>query len=248
MKKVKRRTYSGAVLEQEVFWINDNVKNLDAAEPKPPILSPEEKAAYNAKQSLKRFVRNVNMNFTPDDYYVTLTLDNNNLIDTFDEAKKIRESYIRSLQRIYPKAKLVFVMGRGKRNKRIHFHTIIANVPRRAISRRWIWGNITNIEHLREHNYYNLIDHGADYTALAVYLFDHWTPDQGKGKRWRQTMNLQQPQKEKPTVPKRTYSAERPPVTPKGYKLVEARSTDYGYTYFKYVRIPPKPTLFKKCC
>lgn len=247
MPRCKRRTFSGVVLEQEVFWVGENAKNLRDIEPKPPIRSEAEKAAYNEKQSLKRFIRNINSNFTPDDYYVTLTLDNEHLIDTFPEAKRIRESYIRSLQRLFPGATLVTMMGRGKRSKRIHFHMLISGVPRKVISEKWVWGRIKNIEHLREQNYYERIDHGADYTGLAIYLFDHWTPEQGKGKRWRQTLNLQRPDREKPTIPKRTYSANHPPITPKGYRLVETRSTDYGYLYFKYVKIVGKPAAKRKC-
>lgn len=247
MPLCKRRTYSGVVLEQEVFWVGANAKNLRNIEPKPPGRSEAEKALYNERQSMKRFIRNLNSNFTPDDYYVTLTLDNDHLVDMFPEAKTIRESYIRSLRRLFPDVVLVMVMGRGKRTKRIHYHMLISGVPRRVISEKWVWGRIKNIEHLREHNYYNRIDHGADYTGLAIYLFDHWTPEQGKGKRWRQTINLRQPAKEKPTIPKRIYSTSRPPITPKGYQLVEARSTEYGYLYFKYVKIVGKPTAKRKC-
>lgn len=243
----KRRTMSGVVLEQEIFFVGANAKHLGNKEPRPPDRSEAEKAAYNEKQAQRRFIRNLNHNFTPDSYYVTLTLDEEHLVDTFPEAIKIREKYIRSLQRILPDIVLMAVMGRGKRSKRIHFHMVVSGATRKALSDKWIWGRIKNIEHLREHNFYNRLDHGADYTALAIYLFDHWTPEQGKGKRWRQTKNLQQPVKEKPTIPKRTYSESRPPITPKGYHLVETRSTEYGYLYFKYVRIVGNTTTKRNC-
>lgn len=247
MQRYKRRTFTGVVLEQEVFYAPDNVHNLRSYDPEPRGRSPAEREEFNSKQSLKRFVRNVNNNFTPDDYYTTHTLDDDHLVDTFAEAKKILSAYIRSLQRTFPKVRLIAVMGRGKRTNRIHFHFIISGATRKAISQKWTWGRIKNIEHLREHNYYNRIDHGADYTGLAVYLFDHWTPEQGKGKRWRQTINLERPKPERPTPIKRAYSEQRPPAAPKGYKLVEARSTTYGYQYFKYIKIPEKPASKRRC-
>ncbi len=103
----------------------------------------------------------------------------------------------------------------------------------------WIYGSIVRIDHLREHNYYDGIDHGQDYTGLANYLFDHWTPEQG-GHRWKQTRNARKPERETPTVAKRVYTESKPPRPPKGYILVETKSTKYGYLYFKYVLEPPK--------
>jgi hypothetical protein len=49
-------------------------------------------------------------------------------------------------------------------------------------------------------------------------------------------------QEEKPTEVRVTggYSEKRPPIAPKGYKLVETKTTKYGYLYFKYVAIPEK--------
>ena len=38
----------------------------------------------------------------------------------------------------------------------------------------------------------------------------------------------------------RVYTESKPPRPPKGYILVETKSTKYGYLYFKYVLEPPK--------
>ena len=100
------------------------------------------------------------------------------------------------------------------------------------------------IEQLREHNYYNNVDHGQDFTGLANYLFDHWTEDQG-GHRWKGTKNLRKPQKDEVQEAKRNYSEDHPPITPKGYMLVETKATKYGYLYFKYIKIPPKKSRKK---
>ena len=118
-------------------------------------------------------------------------------------------------------------------------HMLSEGVPEELIRRQWYLGSVVRIEHLKGHNYYDGVDHGQDYTGLANYLFDHWTPEQG-GHRWKPTKNLRQPERENPKEIKRQYSEQKPPRAPKGYVLVESKATRYGYLYFKYVRIPPK--------
>ena len=118
-------------------------------------------------------------------------------------------------------------------------------IPEEFIKQKWEFGNILRIENLREHNFYDGVDHGQDYTGLANYLFDHWTPEQG-GHRWKQTRNASKPDRETPTLAKRIYTESKPPIAPKGYILVETRSTKYGYLYFKYVKEPPKRSRRKK--
>ena len=112
-------------------------------------------------------------------------------------------------------------------------------ITQEYIKKQWIYGSVVRIDHLRAHNFYNGVDHGQDYTGLADYLFDHWEPEQGSH-RWKQTRNARQPEKEDATIALRAYSENRPPKAPKGYKLVETRTTQYGYLYFKYVMIPDR--------
>ena len=120
----------------------------------------------------------------------------------------------------------------------------VSITPEELIRQKWYLGSVVRIEHLKEHCYYDGVDHGQDYTGLANYLFDHWTPEQG-GHRWKGTKNLSQPERENPKEIKRQYSEQKPPRAPKGYVLVESKATRYGYLYFKYVRIPPKRTRKK---
>lgn len=219
MPLCKRVTCSGVVLEQEVFHIAPNTQNLRQAEPKPLILrTDEEREEYNRKQSLKRFVRLVNANFSPTAYYVTLTYDNEHLAPDFAAAKRDLDNYIRRMQYAFPAMTAVAVMGRGKRGGRIHFHLIVSGATKRALAAKWTRGKVKRIEPLRAHNFYNGIDHGADYTGLAAYLFDHWSEEQG-GKRWKQTKTIGQPVKTRIRQVKREYSKEKPPQTPQGYML-----------------------------
>ena len=241
MPLFKRKTTSGVVLEQEIFDIAPQTKRLKAAEAKPPPeMTQEERQEYNDAQALRRFIRNVNTNFNPQSFYVTLTFSDDFLPDTFAEARQALNNYIRRLQYAAPALRAVAVMGRGDRNGRIHLHLIVSGVDEATITDRWRMGDVRRVEPLREHNIYNGKDHGADYTGLATYLFKHWTPEQGAGKRWRQTKNLDPPAKQKPQRIHRRYSEKKPPRAPKGYFLAEAKTTKYGYQYYKYVLFPPK--------
>lgn len=248
----KRRTYSGAVLEQEVYNVAANTKRLKKAEPKPPPFQTEEQRQRHIElASRRRFERIVNTNFDPRSFYATFTLDDEHLVDNFADAARILNNYTRRLQYACPDLAMVAVMGRGITTDRIHFHAIIKNADAQTISEKWTAGAVKRVDALREHNFYDGVDHGQDYTALARYLFSHWTPEQG-GKRWKQTRNIEQPDKEKPQRVKRRYAIDRPPKPPKGYMLVESRKTEYGYLYFKYVRMPdeakpPTKTRPMKC-
>ena len=234
--RVKRRIFSGAVCEQIVYTVPDWVKNLGKSRPRPRFRNEEERQAHLLAISRRKFARLVN-SFSPEAKYSTLTLDNEDEVHTFREAKRLRDNYVRRLTYHYPEAKIIIVMGRGKHTSRIHYHMISDGVPEEAIGRLWGMGDVLRVEPMRAHNYYNGVDHGRDYTGLANYLFDHWTPEQG-GHRWKQTRNVKCPNPEKPTEVKRNYSQSRPPKAPKGYVLVESKGNQYGYLYYKYVLIP----------
>lgn len=189
--------------------------------------------------SRRNHARLVNENFSPTSLYSTLTFDDENEVHTFEEAKRIRNLYVRRLKYAYPDAVIFIYLGRGKSTNRIHSHMLSEGVPEEIIRKQWIYGKIITCVHLRAHNFYNGIDHGQDYTSLANYLFNHWTPEQG-GHRWKQTTNARKPGQETPKEIRREYTENKPPRPPKGFKLVETISTNYGYLYFKYVREPGK--------
>lgn len=251
MPRIKRRTFSGSVCEQEVFTVPDSVRKISDAEPKQWFETEEDRARHEWLASRRRFTQNINATFSSRSLYSTLTLDNENEVHTFAEADKIRVNFKRRLQYVFPDAQIIIVMGRGKKTNRIHFHMLSDGISKEIINAKWTLGNVDRIERLRKHNYYNGVDHGQDYTGLAHYLFDHWTPEQGNH-RWMQTKNIQRPEREKPTVAKRTYSECKPPRAPKGYKLVECKSNNFGYQYFKYVRTenihPPRRETVGQLC
>lgn len=243
MQRVKRRTFAGAVCDQIVYNISDRADHKKS-EPRPRFKSEEEREAHKLAISKRRHARLFNENYGPTSLYGTLTFNNENEVHTFQEGRYLRDLAFRRFKYHYPKAKINIYMGRGKSTHRIHLHIVAEGIPEEAIRKLWTYGEIIRIENLREHNYYDGVDHGRDYTGLANYLFDHWTPEQG-GQRWKATRNLRKPEKEEPTLAARNYSVTRPPIAPKGYILVEAKETRFGYLYFKYV-VDPAPHKKKR--
>ena len=238
MKRVKVCTDSGVVKEIKIFNVSDRADVKTAKPPRPRFKDEAERAAFLLAISMRRHARTFNSNFSPTSLYSTLTFSDECEVHTFREARRLRDNFIRRIQYHCPKARIVIYMGRGRSTYRIHFHMVWGGVPEDLIRKLWGMGDVLRIEHLREHNYYNGIDHGQDYTGLANYLFNHWTPEQGGRRRWKQTANLLKPEKGKPAEVKREYSERRPPRAPKGYILVESKNTKYGYLYFKFVRKP----------
>lgn len=242
VKRVRQRTDAGVVCEIKIWSCTPRGLSIDKVKPpKPRFKTEEDKWMHNLLISRRKFARLINANCSPDSLYSTLTFDNENEVHTFDEARELRELFIRRLMRKFPQAVIFLVMGRGKHTNRIHFHMVSNGIPASFIEKQWKYGSVVRIEHLREHNWYDGKDHGQDYTGLANYMFDHWTKEQG-GHRWRMTRTAKQPDVEKPEEIKREYSESKPPKPPKGYMLVDCQGNRYGYLYFKYVKEPPSAT------
>lgn len=237
MKRVKTYTDAGVVREVKVFNVADRTDVKTARPPRPRFKDEAERAAHRLDIARRRNAAAVNANFGPTSCYGTYTFNNEYDVHTFSEAKRIRRNFARKLKRLYPRAKFMIYMGRGKNTHRIHFHMLSEGIPRAALLALWTYGEVVRVDYLRAHNYYQGIDHGPDYTKLANYLFGHWTPEQG-GRCCLATRNLDKPVKGRPIEVKREYSETRPPRTPKGYILVECQKTKYGYFYFKFVREP----------
>lgn len=246
MRRMKRRIFAGAVCEQIIYNVPDGVRDVQGFEPERKIRQrfrdEKERAEFLREISRRLHFRSFSANFSTTSIYSTLTFDDDHEVHTFKEAKRIRHNFRRVLERAYPEAVFFIYMGRGKSTSRIHFHMVSEGIPKEFIKSKWKYGDVVRFSNLRKHNYYDGVDHGQDYTGLANYLFNHWTEEVG-GHRWFQTKNARKPEREKAkeVAQRKKYSAQRPPRAPEGYKLVEAKETPYGYQYFKYIWMPPKP-------
>ncbi len=245
MKQAKRRTFFGPVCEQIIYNVPDGAKNPALYDPelakKDRFENQEEYDKFKITISRRKHYQNFQANFSPSSLYSTLTFDDEYEVHTFQEAKQVRRNFIRALRRACPDGVIFLYMGRGKSTHRIHFHMVSEGIPEEVISEKWKYGKVKRISHLREHCYYDGVDHGPDYKGLANYLFNHWTEEIG-GHRWFQTRNARKPEKEEPTEVhiRGGYTLDRPPRAPKGYTLVESKATKYGFLYFKYVAVQPK--------
>ena len=249
MRQMKKRIYAGNVLEQIVYNIPEGGKIEDNPEKKKRKRFEDQESYDKFKLEISRriHIRLFNANFSPSSIYGTLTFDDEWEVHTFEDAKRIARNYLRRLKNKYPDAVIFLYMGRGKGTQRIHFHTVSEGIPEAFLSEKWKYGKVRRFEHLRQHNWYGNEDHGQDYTGLANYLFNHWTPEVG-GHRWIMTKNAKKPEEEKATEVhiRGGYHSKRSPVAPKGYKLVDIKATQYGCTYFKYVMIPQKKEKEKR--
>ena len=224
----------------------NNKRNLKTAEPRQRFHSEEERIKHREGIARRHHEEVFNSTFHPRSLYTTFTLDDEHEVHTFEEAEHMADLVMRRFKYNNPDAQIMFYMGRGKSTNRIHFHMVSNGLSEELIRAKWKAGSVIRIEYLREHNYYNGTDYGQDYSGLANYLFNHWTPEQG-GHHYKATRNVQQPDKRPPAVIKRTYSESKPPRAPKGYKLVECKSNRYGYQYFKYVREIEEHSPHVKC-
>lgn len=238
MRYVKKRIWSGAVLEQIVYPISDNARSAKTAAPRLRFKTEEDRIKHREGIARRRYAELFNANFGVTSVYSTLTFNDKNEVFSFREARQIRAAFLRRLKYAYPDAVITLVMGRGEHTHRIHFHMVSEGIPKVEIMRQWIYGEIARIENLRAENWYKvngiLQNQGKDYSGLANYLFDHWTVEQG-GHHYYFTRNRVEPEEEEPKEIKRSYTVATPPRAPEGYKLVEVKHTDYGYIYFKYV-------------
>ena len=243
--RLKKRIFSGPVCEQ-VIYTAQTVEAGAKGPSRPRFKNDEERATHRRLIARRHCARLVNANFTPAGYFITLTFDRESEVEDFIDARKERDNFRRRLTYRCPNAKLMIFMGRGKSTSRIHFHVIAENVTEEAVKAAWPNGTVCRMSHLREHNKdKNGKDLGRDLTAVSDYCFDHWTPEQG-GHYYSRTKNLTLPEEEEPTECKREYSVEHPPVPPKGYELVEAFATPYGYLYFRYIKTPIEPPRLRR--
>ncbi len=236
-----KNIYSGAVLEKIVYSVSERVKEIKKSSPRVRFKTEDERAAHRFGIARRRFARMVNETFSTKALYSTLTFDRENEIHSHEEAKWVRKCFYRRLKYYYPDARIVICYGRGKSTHRFHMHMISEGISENEIERIWSYGKLESCSHLREHNYYDdgkgsKIDHGCDWTALAYYIFDHYTPEQG-GHYYMASRNMKAPEGDEATEIKKNYTEDKPPRRPHGYILISAKRNEFGFLHYIYVKI-----------
>lgn len=244
MKRVKRRTFSGHVCEQEIYWVAEGAGvPMKARAPRLRFKSEEERAAHREGIAKRAHVRAFNANFGPMSLYSTLTFDDAHEVYDFRDAKRVLRNYIRRLQRRCPNSVIFAYLGRGKTTYRIHAHMVTEGIPEEVLVELWGNGDVRAIQHLHEScvRKSDGSEIGRDYSQLANYLYNHWTPEQG-GHRYyksRTSKKVEDPKERDVRECKRSYSRQHPPAAPKApegyeYFLTDIISTPYGYMNFRY--------------
>ena len=239
--QMKTRIFAGEICDQVVYQKPERANAKQDQPARQRFKTDEERDAFLLAIAKRNHALLINANFGPASFFSTLTFDREHEVYEFDDAKRLRNNYIKRLRRRYPDAKIAIYMGRGKSTARIHLHMLSDGIPPEMIMELWTEGDIRECRQFRDHNIDAVTgkDHGHDYTNVANYCFDHWTPEQGKGKRYYHTNNFTQPEREKPTECKWTYSPEHPPIPPKGYIYTgDCYCTPYGYMRFRYIIDP----------
>lgn len=246
-RTMKRRVFCGSICEQIVYQVPDNVRNVKEYDPEKAAKRDRfENAAeyekFKTEISRRRHYQGFMANYGTDAIFSTLTFNNENEINDFQEARQVRNNFRRALQRAFPDACFRIYMGRGKTTHRIHFHMVSKGIPLDTIKEKWKYGEVKRAVNLRKKcKNQEGKDIGRDYASLANYLFDHWTPEVG-GHRWFATKNERKPEREEPTevhIRGKCYSENKHPKPPKGYRLTICESNHYGFQYFRYVAIDP---------
>lgn len=239
--QMKTRVFAGEICDQIVYQLADTVNAKTVKNPRPRFKNDEEREAHSLAIAKRNHALLINANFGLSSYFSTLTFSDEWEVYYFNDARRLRDNYIRRLRRRYPDARIAIYMGRGKSTARIHLHMLTDGIPPEVITELWKYGSVVRCAKFRDHNIDNATgkDHGHDYSNIANYCFDHWTPEQGKGKRYYHTNNFKQPEREKPTVCVWHYDSKHPPKAPKGYVYTgDCFITSYGYMRFRYIVDP----------
>ena len=90
---VKRKIFSGPIIEQLVYNVPDGTPNIEDYDPDKQLRKrfrdEEERAAFLKEISRRVQFRNFMANFSPTSLYSTLTFDDEHEVHTFKEAKRI---------------------------------------------------------------------------------------------------------------------------------------------------------------
>ena len=233
-KVMKKRIFCGAVCEQIVYCAPEGAgQDYDSEKVwRSRFKDDAEREKFKTEIAQRRHYRKFQANFSAGDIFATLTFDDDNEVTDFDEARAIRAKWRRLIRKKYPEAVFFIYMGRGRSTHRIHFHMVSHGIPKDWIEKNWSYGRCVRAVVLRRNCRYDGADRGQDYQGLANYLFNHWTKEQG-GQRYFATRNARKPEEERATEVhvRHTYSAQRPPRPPKGYRLTVAEGNQYGFLY-----------------
>lgn len=152
--------------------------------------SREVQARLNEENSKKKLLRLVNTNFEDEDLEVTLTYSADNLCDDEERARKDVQNFFRRLKRKYDNAgaelKYIWIMERGKKSGKIHFHCYVTKgIDRTELEKTWGFG------------YANTKALVFDDKGLAGLVYYNSKDKPLTYRRWSCSKNLEKPKERK---------------------------------------------------
>ena len=163
---------------------------------------------WNDKKSKKYAKLLIYANFKKDDYYLTLTYNDEHLPNDLEQVKKHQENFLRKVKRLYKKQgkelKYMWFTSyqfneEGEQVKRIHHHVLLNGVvDRTEIEECWSRGKGKNKKQLGRTNCKRIQPSKTnELNELANYLTNQEKYEQGRWKkgekRWSASKNLIKP-------------------------------------------------------
>ena len=178
----EKKYYCGDYLEVEVYPVfakqRGRVKKYRE--------STETQKRLNKRNAERRLVRLIHTNFSDTDIRFDLTYEPAKNPDTFDEALRHLQNFLRRLKRCrikhgLPELKYIASTERGSRKGRFHHHLIIqGDMNLNELAKIWGKGYTSALP-------LQFTDTGV--SGLGVYM----AKEDGKTKRWSSSKNLKQP-------------------------------------------------------
>ena len=208
-------------------------RRLDKNAPSNPTTERQQKR--NQRRGKINLAILLNANFDNCCRLATLTYTDDNLPESYDDAKNNFAKYIRSVRRLYKKRdddiKYISCTEYGKGTNRLHHHIVIDSViPEKELEAKWKYGTVI-INEL----------YGEEYSDLAAYLAkkDNWAENGGHGRKWSTSRGLYRPEEEITEIPESLVRSE--PHADPGYHLVDKtvvhRVSDDGYLYQSFFEV-----------
>ena len=198
--------------------------------------TPESMKRYNEKLQERKLTRLINMNFSPNDWFITLHYTRAERPNPETAAQQLTV-FLRRLKRLYKKnsAELKYIKTTAYGSKGgIHHHLIINNagINTEEITALWQYS-------IRTPDYTPLYENG-EYSALANYFVKqsrNYSTEMIKGRRFSGSRNLKQPEIIKDKYIEKI--AWKEPPQPKSGYIIDLDSVDAGINEYN-----GKPYLF----
>ena len=231
MAYIEKRYRTGNVTE--VIKYHDN-KHKGKLERQPrQQLTTEQQRERNKRAAIRNLAREINANFKPGDYSITLTN-----LDDIDQktANKRMKNFIDRLRRSYKKQgiefKYIYVTEVGKTGKKkVHHHLLLPFADSREISRLWGHGYVR----------FSPLDETGQYKNIAAYMLKKYSEKPKGSRTWAASKNIIKPEPQIKEISAKEWRQEPKPLP--GYYIDElyngiSEETGWGYQYYSMVKLP----------